>query len=396
MLRARALFVLPIALLLAMVAIRATVFLSPAGHPLRAFQPLFAGHPDALVDRAMREIGASAARGGTVPVSAHQAILRATRLAPLAPEPFLVEGTIAQIEGNGRHAETLFLAARLRDPRAPAARYFLADRYLHTNRIAAGLDEMAALARLSEKASQPLAPALAAYARTAGAIPQLRQFFRGAPANRDLTLDILAQDPANARLVLALAPPLPLRQSPPPNWQVTLVRALVTAGNYAAADDIWRRINAIRDRGLLYDPQFRDRLAAPPFNWQLTSGSAGVAEASGSGGLDVIYYGREETALATQLVRLAAGQYRLAMRVEAPVSASGLAWTVSCAAGSNQQLLRLPLEGARKGALAGNFTVPAGNCAVQWIELRGGPGESSDTAQLTISELKLEPVAAGS
>ncbi len=396
MLRARTLVVLPVALLLAVIAVRAMVFLSPVDHPLRGLQPMFAGHPDALIDQAMREIGASAAKGGTMPASAHQAILIAARKAPLAPEPFLVGGTIAQIAGNGARAEVLFMAARLRDPRAPAARYFLADRYLHTNRIGAGLEEMAALARLSERASQPLGPALAAYARTPGSIPQLRRFFRGSPTNRDTTLDILAQDPANMGLVLALAPPLPLRQSPPPNWQVTLVRSLITAGNYAAAEDIWRRINGITNRGLLYDPQFRYSSAAPPFNWQLTSGSAGVAEASGGGGLEVIYYGREEAALAAQLVRLAPGTYHLAMRVEAPVSAAGLAWTVACAVGTKQALFRLPIDAAQKGALAANFTVPAGDCAMQSVELRGQPGDTSDTAQVTISDLKLDFVRAGS
>lgn len=396
MLKARALIVLPVALLLALVAVRATVFLSPADHSLRALQPLFPGHAEALVDRAMREIGTSAAKGGPMPVSAHQAMMSAARKAPLAPEPYLVEGTIAQIAGDGPRAERLFVAARMRDPRAPAARYFLADRYLRTNRIAAGLNEMAALARLSEKASEPLAPALAAYARTPGAVPQLRQFFRNAPTNRDVTLNILAQDPANAGLVLALAPPLPLRQSPPPNWTISLVSALVTAGNHAAAEDVWRRINGVRDRGLLYDPQFRDRSAAPPFNWQLTSGSAGVAEASGSGGLSVIYYGREDSALATQLLRLPAGAYRLAMQVEAPTSASGLAWTVSCAVGAKRQLLGLPLTTARKDVLIGDFVVPAGDCAVQWIELRGRTGDTSTTAQLTISALRLDRLAAGS
>ena len=396
MLRARALLVLPLAVLLALIAVRAMVFQSPSSHPLRVLQPMFPGHVDALVDGAMRQIGTSAARGGSMPQSAHQAILRAARKAPLAPEPFLVEGTIAQIAGDGPRAETLFVAARMRDPRAPAARYFLAERYLRTNRIAAGLNEMAALARLSEKASEPLAPALAAYARTPGAVPQLRQFFRDLPVNRAVTLNILAQDPANAELVLALAPPLPLRQSPPPNWPISLVSALVTAGNYAAAEDVWRRINGIRNRGLLYDPQFRDRSAAPPFNWQLTSGSAGVAEASGGGGLSIIYYGRVDIALANQLLRLPPGAYRLSMRVETPTSASGLAWTIACGTGGKQQLLALPLTIARKGVLGATFTVPTADCAAQWIELHGRAGESAETAQLTISDLKLETAATGS
>ena len=395
MIKARGLFVLPLAVVVAGFAIRAMAFQAPGDHPLHLLQPMFPGHPQALIDRAMSEIGAAAAKGGGMPSVARQAMMIVVRKDPLAPTPFLVDGTIAQIGGNDRRAEALFIAARLRDPRAPAARYFLADRYLRTNRIAAGLVEMAALARISEKASQPLAPALAAYARNPGAIPQLKQFFAGAHATRDTTLDILSADPANANLVLALAPPLPLRQVPPPNWQVTLVRALVAAGNYAAAEDIWRRINGITHRGLLYDPEFRDRSTAPPFNWQLSSGSGGVAEASRSGGLDVIYYNREEVALATQLLRLGPGNYRLAMRVEAPLSANGLTWSIACGSGEQKPLLQLPLDAAHNGVVAGIFTIPTGNCAVQWIQLRGRPGDASDTAQVTISGLRLEPQVAG-
>lgn len=395
MLKVRTLIVAMLGLLLAVGAVRAMVFQSPLDHPLRALQPMFAGQPDALVDRAMREIGTAAAKGRAMPDSAQRAILEAARQAPLAPEPFLVGGTIQQIEGNGQRSETLFLAARLRDPRAPAARYFLADRFLKTGRIAAGLNEMAALARLSEKASQPLGPALAAYARTPGAIPQLRIFFANAPNNRDLTLAILAQDPTNVGLVLALAPPLPIHLTPPPAWQGILVRSLVLAGNYADADELWRRINGIRTRGLLYDTQFRDRSAAPPFNWQLNSGSAGVAEPSGGGGLNVIYYGREDSPFATQMIRLGPGAYRLAMRVEAPVSASGLAWTVTCVGGTNQSLLRSPLDAARKSVLAADFAVPASDCPVQYIELRGQPVDNPETAQVTVSDLRLVSAAPG-
>lgn len=392
MLSRRTLIIVPVGLLLALGAVRAMVFQSPINHPLRGLQPMFSGHPDALINQAMRDIGTSAAKGGTMmPQSAQRAIIDAARQAPLAPEPFLVSGTMAQIAGDDRRAEALFVAARYRNPRAPAARYFLADRYLRTNRIAAGLKEMAVLVRLSEKASQPLGPALAAYAKTPGAIPNLRQFFSAAPGNRDLTLSVLAQDPANADLVLALAPPLPIHQVPPPDWQGILIRKLVLAGNFTAAESLWRRINGIRDRGLVYDPQFRDQSAAPPFNWQFASGSAGVAEPSGGGGLDVIYYGREEMAFATQLLRLGPGTYRLAMRVEAPVSARGLVWAVSCAVGTSQKLLNLPLDRAVKGVIAANFVVPASDCAAQYVMLRGQPVDTQETAQVTVSNLSLIP-----
>ena len=169
MTKARGLLILPLAAIIAVFARRAMAFQAPVDHPLHSLRPMFPGHPQALIDRAMGDIGAAAAKGAGMPSSATQQMMIAARKDPLAPTPFLIEGTIAQLAGHDRRAEALFLAARWRDPRAPAARYFLADRYLRTNRIAAGLVEMAALARISERASQPLAPALAAYARSPGA-----------------------------------------------------------------------------------------------------------------------------------------------------------------------------------------------------------------------------------
>lgn len=392
MLRAGALVVLPLAALLAVGAVRAMTFVAPPNHPLRVFSSTFRGHPEALIDRAMGEIGAAAARGGAVPQAAWQAMVRVSRKAPLAPDPYLVHGTMAQMSGNPLHAERLFLAARTRNPRAPGARYFLADRYLKTNRILPGLVEMGALARLSEKASQPLVPALAAYARTPGAIAELRRFFKVSPVTRDRTLALLAEDARNADLVLALAPE-PNAGAPPADWHGRMIQSLVTAGDYAGAEALWIRISGVANRGPLYNPQFRKSSAPPPFNWQFSSGASGVAEPSGSGGLDVIYYGRDEVALASQLLRLAPGRYRLAMRVEGPSRATGLAWAISCV-GGNGALLHLPIGTVGKGAVAGAFAVPSGGCPAQALELRGRPGDSSEPAQLTIFDLKLEPLAA--
>jgi hypothetical protein len=158
---------------------------------------------------------------------------------------------------------------------------------------------------------------------------------------------------------------------------------------------VWRRLTGITNRGLLYNPQFRDSFAPPPFNWQLTSGSTGVAEASGGGGLDVIYYGREDASLAVQTLLLAPGRYRLSMRIEAPTSAAGLEWVLACV-GSNGPVLRLPLDSARKGIVSGEFIVPGTSCPAQLIELRGKPPETAATAQLTISDLRLDRLAVAS
>lgn len=392
MFRARALIVLPLAILLAIGAVRAMTFVAPSDHALRALESSFDGHPEASANRAMAEIGTAAARSSALPPSARQMMAGVARSAPLSPDPFLVEGTVAEMAGDRDRAERLFLAARNRNPRSEAARYFLADRYLKTNRILPGLIEMGALARLSQKASQPLAPALAAYARSPGAIAELRRYFAVSPAVRDSTLALLAEDARNARLVLALAPE-PQPGAPPADWQGRLVQSLVTAGDYKGAEAMWARIAGVANRGLVYNPQFRDLPGPPPFNWNYASGSSGVAEASGSGGLDVIYYGRVDVTLASQLLRLAPGRYRLSMRVDGPSRANGVAWILQCVPGT-AALFQLPLDAVDQGSIAGSFAVPATGCAAQSLELRGRPSESSTTAQLTILELGLSPVAA--
>ena len=394
MIRARALLVVPLAALLCLGAVRAMTFVAPADHPLRALAPRFSGHPDVATDRAMAEIGAAAARSAPMPQSARQGLASVAAMAPLAADPYLVEGTVAQMAGDGARAERLFLAARTRNPRSQGARYFLAERYFKTNRIQAGLVEMGTLARLSEQASQPLIPALVAYARTPGAVAELRRFFATQPEVRDRTLSLLAGDVRNAPLVLALMP------DPRPgvtggDWQQRLVQSMVLAGDYAGAERMWTRLSGVADRGLLYNPQFRNLAAPPPFNWAYGSGSAGVAEPSGSGGLDVIYYGREDATLASQMLRLAPGRYRLAMRVDGPSRAEGLAWTLICYPGSSS-LFQLPVGTAGKGVVAGTFAIPATGCAAQSLELRGRPPETTETAQLTIFDLKLERLAAGS
>lgn len=391
MLRIRALLVVPVALLLAFASVRAMTFVAPASHSLRALEPYFPAHPDAMVKRAMVEIGSAARRGGAVPPSARQTIAAAARKAPLAPDPFLVEGVIADMAGDGRRAEPLFAAARQRDPRSEGARYFLADRYFKTNRILPGLVEMAALARLSEKAAQPLIPALAAYAQTPGAVDKLRRFFTLSPALGDRTLALLARDVRNAPLIFTLAPK-GLDHAAPVEWHANLISSLIAAGDYSGAEALWKRLTGVADRGLLYNPQFRPTTAPPPFNWQFPIGAAGVAQPSDSGGLDVIYYGRDDVVLASQLLRLPPARYRLSMRIEGRSGGGGLSWTIVCLP-ANTPLASLPV-GQGEGAIAGPIEIPAAGCPAQVLELRGRPGDSSGTAQLTITALQLNRLAA--
>ncbi len=388
---ARALVVLPLAALLAVGALRAMTFAAPSDHPLRALRSTFAGHADSITDRAMAEIGTAAARGQAMPTTARQGLAAVARAAPLSAAPFLVEGTAAQMANDPDRAERLFLAARTRDPRSQGARYFLAERFFQTGRMLPGLLEMGALARLSERASEPLVPALVAYARTPGAIDELRRFFALEPGVRERTLSLLASDAANAPLVLALMP-APSSIPAGSDWPQRLIQAMFATGDYAGAEAMWRRISGVAEHGTIFNPQFRKLRAPAPFNWNYGSSNAGVAEPSSTGRLDVIYYGREDATLASQTLRLSPGRYRLTMRVEAPSRPAGLAWTVLCYPGSTA-IMQLPLDSVSKGIVSGAFAIPATGCAAQSIELRGRPPETAETTELSISGLKLDALA---
>lgn len=348
---------------------------------------LWPGHPLILQDAGMVAIGAAAARGGNAPAASVEAMRQVARKAPLEAAPFLVKGAIAQTEGRSEAAARLFLHAMHLDPRAPAARYFLADHYLRTGQVPKGLAQMAVLSRLTPRSHEAFVPALAAYARTPGALPALAAFLAASPEYKPLVLQTLAQDAANAELILRLAGPGPFAKSEVVlNWQRPLLSKLVKAGDYAEAHAVWRRLSGVDARqGLLFNPGFRDLAAAPPFNWALHQGSAGLAEPAADDRLQVLYYGRENVSLAIQMLRLEPGAYRLAMTATGDEGGGGLLWSVRCLPG-DRSVLELPVKA---GANQGSFSVPESGCTAQWLELRGISGDSQQPVELSIGELSL-------
>ena len=375
---------LGMAALLAFQVVRTALVAMPEERRPQLAQGLWPSHPTLLTERSMAEIGRAAATGGRVPPATVESIRLVARQAPLATEPFLIHGALAQMKGKDREAQRLYLQARHRDPRSRAARYFLAERYFRSGRIAPGLVEMAALSRLEPTAAAPFVPALVAYAQTPGAVPQLKAFFRTLPDAEPGILNALAEDARNADLVLTLAT---RAQGAPQEWQGKLITRLVEAGDYRKAYAVWSRVSGVRGAAGLYNPQFLDLSAPPPFNWALPNTSEGVAEPAEEGKLEVLYYGRANAVLASQLLLLPPGSYRLAMEVEGG-EAEGLQWALRCA-GQEKPFAQLPLRG--KGRAEAAFTVPAGNCPAQWLELRGVAGDFPRTAELTIAGLQLVP-----
>ena len=337
----------------------------------------------------MTDVGTAAARGQAPNEKTMADVHRLAIDRPLTWEPFLVQGAIALRQGEYARAERLILDARRRAPRSPAARFLLAQTYLQTNRPVEAMTEMAVLNRLVPAASAQLAPALADYARSPGAVQQIRTILQSYPELETPLLARLSYDPKNTDLILALATS---KQSsgPSPDWQRLLLTTLINDKQYDKAYAIWRKMAGAPDlRGGFYNPTFADQSAPPPFNWQFTPGAGGVAE-PGNGGLQVLYFGRDNVELASQVLLLPAGRYRLESITSGNLGpSSGISWKGTCL--SNQKaILALPLRSS--GSVSGEFVVPA-DCGAQRIALAADAPDVPQSADFRISELQLTRIA---
>jgi hypothetical protein len=386
---ARAIIVWTAAALLALASIaQAMVALPPSGRVL-PIERIWPGHPKLATERAMAALGRAAAQPTGNFDGPIGDLRRVATRSPLAPEPYLVAGTIADTMGNGGRAERLLLAARLRDPRSSAARYLLALRFLDEGDVGRALEEMTALGRLMPSAKGAMIDAMAAYAKQAGAAARLRELVRGDPEVEQRLLATLAQDAANADLILAIAGP---RQNARPgqSWPSELVAALVRSGQPARARQVWARLSGETPAVGVFHPDFRPSAAPPPFNWSLaTAAGAALIEARAAGGLDIVYYGRDSAVLASQRLVLPPGRYRLEGDHSATQGTGALSWVVSCD-GAAQPLLSLPL--AVDGAEQAEFAVPGAACGSQLLELRATPGEVASQLSLAIRRVNVTPV----
>ena len=300
-------------------------------------------------------------------------------LDPLNSTALLVSGTQAFAGGELRQAERLLLAAAERDPFAPAPRFLLADLYLRQGRGKAGLVQLDYLLRRVGPAAVSLLPALVQFARTPNGARQLRALVSTEPDLRERLLELLAADPSNLQHVLTLAGPR--TQGAAPQWQATLLTAMLARQDYQRSHQLWLRFAGLRAGGgsELFNSRFLPGGPPPPFNWRFNSGSAGVAEAQPGSGLHVIYYGRADAVLAEQMLLLPPGRYRL--QHDATGSSNNLSWAVVCLPGGSSQ--SAPASGDLR------FMV-ATTCKAQRLELRGSIGEAAETVDMNIRQIRIE------
>jgi len=347
--------------------------------------------PAALASTAMAGIGEAAAQGAD-PGEATARQLRSVAVSdPLRTEPFLVEAALAERAGAYDRAKQLLVEARSRDPRSAAARYLYADTAVRQGKVVEGLREMAVLSRLVPGASIQLVPALAQFAHTPGSHDKLAGILAQNPQLRNPLLVALAANPDNADLIVALAGPPSANPSLDTRaWQVRLLLGLVARADYQRAYDLWRHF-ALLPAGaqpLLFNGSFRDVGAPPPFNWAFSASPAGVAE-PGAHRLRVLFYGREDAVLATQLLILPPGSYRFEAPISGDIVAGSLSWTLSCV-GAKAPLMDIRLGGSTPPS--GTFTVPASGCQAQGLQLNGHLEESPEDSDVRIGPANIERV----
>ena len=336
---------------------------------------------------------------GAVGPQRYRAALDSLARAPLAYEPFMLGGVAALLRKNDAPAERMLIEARHRNPRARMPRLLLLDRYLRTGRVEQAAEEITVLTRLVPEANKVLIPELAKFAISPETRPALERVLRSNPEIRGAILYQLATTGADPNLVFGLAgkqAAMPPGADPEP-WQVKILEALVNRGEIQRAHALWTRLlpAPVPAGEALYDPDFKGLAGPPPFNWLLTSNNAGIAERGKSGSLEVEYYGRLPAKLASQLLVLTPGRYRLSFRAtgDAPASDESLAWTLSCVPGG-QTIATLPIGKTSYAGtpMRGDFTVPPG-CAAQRLDLAGKPTEFPAITSLSLSQLRLNRVS---
>jgi len=203
-------------------------------------------------------------------------------------------------------------------------------------------------------------------------------------------LEALAADAHNSEAILALADPV--HRNAGSHWLPILLAALVRDGEFGKARSIWANVARVPNPNhLVFDSRFSNDKPPPPFNWDLTSSTVGLAERQSGGRLHVIFYGQDDGALATQLLLLRPGRYRLGMQVSgAGPEARSLQWSLTCAGA------QAPFAAAALDALAARpliFDVPAG-CSAQRLSLNGSAADMPQQVDVVISSLSLTRVAA--
>jgi hypothetical protein len=312
---------------------------------------------------------------------------RALHANPLDVRALFYLGFVAEQKGDKARADKLAQLAGARSWRDLPTQLWLFQRAIRRRDFATALAHFDALYRvnfLNGAMIGRLFPVLADFTLDPKAFAAMRDALATAPEWRPWYLHNLSLRLANIDRLGQLYESLDKSAKPPTRDEIRpFLKRLIDAGRYQEAHDRWRHLLLAPQRAklpLLYDGDFE----RPPhrlfFDWSLTTvlgADPRIVPLAGNTdhALRIQFSGARVGApsLASQLLMLPAGSYRLSGSVKADdlETARGLRWRIVCAEGkptlAQTELVKgtLPWTG-----FAAAFTVPAAGCKAQWLQLQ--------------------------
>jgi hypothetical protein len=334
------------------------------------------------VTLALASIGASAREGKPPSPQAFALMRSAGRYDPLGFDPLLVAATDRLAAGEQARGEQLLKAVLHREPRSTAAHFLLADLYVRQQRIGDALVHVAVLGRrLRGGGAEPFAAALAVFLRDSTKIADVRPVLESNLGLRKSVMIGLAQDPSAADSLRLLT----RRGDAGEDWFRLAFERHLGSGDIGAARSLLAAAGVSGGGTAL--SAWSTGETAGPLSWRLPASADGVAEAVAGGPLRLVFYGRNDVALADHLLLLPPGRFRFAAQFAGTVPPGTFEWRVTCLQGS-RSLASWPVTAPASAQI---LTVPAA-CPAQRLALWGRMGEFPRTTAAELARVSLQPL----
>jgi hypothetical protein len=313
-------------------------------------------------------------------------------VAPLAWEPFVGAAVPAFLAPGGAGDDedvTLLREALRRNPRSEQARIMVLRNSASNNDITSAFAQLEGIRRLNGAAFEELIGQVAAGADDQAEVDEALTALAKHPGMVQAFVAGFERKPKSPEVVQYLIsnlPPFALRN---PATARTATNMLVRTSAFAQARQIWDRQVKSDPSSMVHSPDFSDRKAPPPFNWNLSESTSGVAEYGQKGGLSVSYYGRVPGVLANQLLVLQPGEHVAHMAYQPEGGADGaINVRIRCA---ETGMILAKADVAGKAGVAKSltlpFAVPGSGCSGQFLELAGVVQEYRKAQSAVITRL---------
>lgn len=330
---------------------------------------------------------------------------RAAVATPLAGVPYYIVGATGGRDTAPRNRRLIALALR-RDPRLrPAWAWTVADRIKagDVTGITRALIRLAVLTPENEK----LWPAIAQISAAPQARALIKAQIRRDTDWQDRYLTALSASTVDRAIVFEMVqsvgkhvPVATVMSSPGrPDDRRDFLAVLMQRKEYERAYLAWIQwlpaasLDAV---GHVFDGGFKGAVALPPFTWQLSDGAGGSAGIAPATGLTIDYAGTDGATLASQLLLLAPGRYRVTTEARFASSSNDgvapLVWELTCQSDQTAlTTLAVPLDGTTGRIVGTPFDVPAG-CVAQTLALKVNSAEFAKHLSGQIRNVSVEAV----